>query len=154
MGKNNRVRKNPGNQSKNLILGGMGVVLVILFIAIVVGVSSNSTPAPSTTGTTTASPTSSSTAELKNGVQEVALNISAAGYNPSKLVVKKGVPVKILTNSTKDAECIRGIMIPDFNINEPLDIGNDTLEFTPDKTGTFEFMCQMRMSKGILEVVA
>jgi len=150
MGKKNKVRKNQENQSRKYILGGMGLVLVILFIFIVQGLTSTTTP-PSVTGSSTSG---SSTAEVKDGVQLITLNVSAAGYNPDKLVVKKGIPVRITTNSSADAGCVRGLMIPDFNINEPLEIGQDTLEFTPDKTGTFEFMCQMRMSKGTLEVVS
>ncbi|MDA8235293.1 MAG: cupredoxin domain-containing protein [Clostridia bacterium] len=156
--KKSKVRKNPENLSRKVILWGMGLLLVILFIFIVKGLSSAVTPSSSTSGSSTASnstsPTGSATAEIKGKVQEVSLNISAAGYNPNKLVVRKGIIVRILTSSTADAGCERGVMIPDFNINEPLDIGSDVLEFTPDKTGTFEFMCQMRMTKGILEVIS
>jgi len=139
----------------------MGLLLVVLFIFIVKGLSSAttslqtaSTPLPSASGASTAATSGTANAEIRNGVQEVALNVSAAGYNPGKLVMKKGIPVRIITDSTEDAGCVRGIMIPDFNINEPLEIGRDTLEFTPDKAGTFEFMCQMRMSKGTLEVIS
>lgn len=156
--KKSKVRKNPENQSRKVILWGMGLLLVVLFIFVIKGLSSAITPSSSTSGSSTAStgisPTGSATAEIKGGVQEVSLNVSATGYNPNKLIVKKGIPVRIQTNSTQDAGCVRGLMIPDFNINEPLDIGSDVLEFTPDKTGTFEFMCQMRMSKGTLEVIS
>jgi len=92
------------------------------------------------------------TATVFNGKQEVALEVSAAGYNPNRIVVKSGVPVVLKTNSTADAGCVRGIMIPEFNINEPVDIGADTLEFTPTKTGEFQLMCQMRMSTATLVV--
>ncbi len=155
MSNKNNTYSTTNNRSKKIILGGMGTALVVLFIIIVITVSNNNSSSQSgPPNTTPSSPSGSITAEIKNGVQEVTMDVTAAGYNPAKIVVKKGIPVKISTKSTEDAGCVRGIMFPAFNLNEALEIGNDTLEFTPDKTGTFEFMCQMRMSKGVLEVVS
>ena len=90
---------------------------------------------------------------VKDGKQYVSLNISANGYNPNVIVVKEGVPLVVETNSTPDAGCVRGVMIPEFNINKAMDVGPDRFEFTPDKKGKFEFMCQMRMSSGTLVVI-
>lgn len=92
-------------------------------------------------------------AKVTDGVQEISMDLSPAGYSPNNITVKKGIPVKINTNATADAGCVRGIMIPDFNINVALDVGSDSFTFTPDKTGTFEFTCQMKMSRGTITVI-
>ncbi len=91
-------------------------------------------------------------ATVKDGKQYVSLNVSANGYDPNLLVVKEGVPLVVETNSTPDAGCVRGIMIPDFDINKAMDVGRDQFEFTPNKKGEFQFTCQMRMSSGTLVV--
>jgi len=81
------------------------------------------------------------------------MELSAAGYSPNNITVKKGVPVTIETNAAADAGCVRGLMIPDFNINKALDVGEDSFTFTPDKTGSFTFTCQMKMSNGTITVI-
>ncbi len=92
-------------------------------------------------------------AQQANGIQTLAMNLSAAGYSPNNITVKAGIPVRIKTNATADAGCVRGIMIPDFNINQPVNIGQDSFTFTPTKKGTFPFSCQMKMSKGTINVI-
>ncbi|MBU7005727.1 plastocyanin domain-containing protein [Peptococcaceae bacterium DYL19] len=67
--------------------------------------------------------------------------------------MKKGIPVEVRTNSSADAGCVSGLMIPDFDINKALDVGQDSFTFVPDKAGTFEFTCEMRMSSSTLTVI-
>lgn len=122
----------------------MSVVLAGLFIWIVSQVSGS--------GTTSLASGSAVTATQENGVQVISMNLSTAGYSPNNITVKKGVPLRIETNATSDAGCVRGIMIPDFNINKALNVGQDSFTFTPDKTGTFTFTCQMKMSTGTITV--
>jgi len=146
MGKKSSRNKRPNQQeyrtagSAPLIV--MAVLLAGLAIWIVAGLagpSATQEPAPM--------------AEERNGIQVVSMNLSSAGYNPNSFTVRKGIPVQINTDSTADAGCVRGIMIPDFDINEALDVGQDSFTFTPDKTGTFTFTCQMRMSSGTFTVI-
>ncbi|PKM82059.1 MAG: hypothetical protein CVU89_06895 [Firmicutes bacterium HGW-Firmicutes-14] len=129
------------NNSAPLIV--MGIILVGLFIWIVTGLA-GSPSAPQADGPL---------AEEKDGIQVVIMNLSTAGYNPNSFMVKKGLPVMVRTTSTADAGCVRGIMIPDFGVNVALDTGSDTFTFTPDKTGTFRFTCQMKMSSGTIKVI-
>ncbi|MHB9093568.1 MAG: cupredoxin domain-containing protein, partial [Eubacteriales bacterium] len=106
----------------------MGIVMIGLVVWIVSSLArSGSPPAPA------------ALAQELNGVQVISMDLSASGYSPNNFAVKKGIPVRVNTNSTSDAGCVRGIMIPDFNINKPVDIGQDTFTFMPDKTGTFPF---------------
>lgn len=134
-----KIQKKP-NKTPIIVMTG---ILVVLFIWIMSQLSGAGNPFSS------GSPVA---ATSKNGVQVIAMQLSAAGYSPNNITVKKGVPVRIETNATSDAGCVRGLMIPDFNINKALDVGQDSFTFTPDKTGTFNFTCQMKMSTGTITV--
>lgn len=54
-------------------------------------------------------------------------------FTPNIINVKKGQKVKIIINNT---DTKHGINLPDFNV-----AGNDSIEFTADKTGEFIFKC-------------
>lgn len=93
-------------------------------------------------------------AQLVGNEQVINMKVTAAGYEPNYIVVKKGVPVKIVTDSTADAGCVRGFMMPDLGVpNKPLLEGKDEITFTPDKAGEYTFTCQMKMSSGKVKVV-
>lgn len=55
------------------------------------------------------------------------------GYNPDRLVVKKGGKVKL---SITNLDTLHGIRIPDLNLK-----GNDSIEFTADTVGEFKWYC-------------
>ena len=143
MGKN---KKNPRkvniNKKRNTPLIVLGAILVVLAVWIISAVAGSSAP-----------PQPAPLAAQQNGTQIISMELSPAGYSPNNFTVKKGIPVQIKTNATSDAGCVRGIMIPDFSINEALDVGQDSFTFTPDKTGTFKFTCQMKMSSGTFTVI-
>ena len=75
-------------------------------------------------------------------VETITLEAGSFYYKPNEIKVKKGEKVKIVMTS-KD-------MMHDFNIDE---LGvklavtksgeTNSVEFTPDKTGTFEFYCSV-----------
>lgn len=90
---------------------------------------------------------------LKNGYQEIDLEITGSKYSPNIIVVKKGILLKIHAHAAKNAGCAREIVFPDFNKDEiiPAD-GTKTIEITPLKEGTFVFRCSMDMIRGKLVV--
>ncbi len=83
-------------------------------------------------------------------VKEFAITATNFQFAPSTITVKKGDRVKItLTNS----EGIHGIAIPDFGVNiQPGDAQTATAEFTADKTGAFEFRCNIPCGPGHKEM--
>jgi len=136
--KKNRHRNQKKSQTPLIVMGITLAVLAVWIASAVVG-SAPPEPAP--------------LAEQRGGTQIVSLDLTTGGYSPNNITVKKGIPVEVRTNSTADAGCVRGLMIPDFGINVALDIGQDFFTFVPDKAGSFEFTCQMRMSSGTLTVI-
>lgn len=90
---------------------------------------------------------------LKEGYQEVNLQVTSSRYSPNVIVAKKGIPLKINVQMAKNAGCAQEILFPDFKIGKLITAGgSDVIEFTPDKTGEFVFRCSMDMVRGILEV--
>ena len=85
-------------------------------------------------------------------VQIVKLSVENGQYimNPSK--VKMGIPVMIEADVTKMPGCSKSFVIPSFNVMKVFTSTDNTVEFTPDKVGSFNVMCSMNMYKGTLIV--
>lgn len=85
------------------------------------------------------------TAETVDGAQLVTTELSSNGYEP--ISVKAGIPLKWTIHA--DAEDITGcnntILIPAYNIEKPLEPGDNLIEFTPAESGTIPFSCWMGM---------
>ncbi|MEW6721756.1 MAG: cupredoxin domain-containing protein [Candidatus Micrarchaeota archaeon] len=79
------------------------------------------------------------------GVQEVYLKATGDGYDKSEIVVKKGQPVRLHFTAI-DAGCGAQLVIYGTDVRAISKNGQETVvEFTPDKEGTFEFNCGMKM---------
>lgn len=106
-----------------------------------------------------APPTDTTTAEagpaeprLEDGVQVVEVEAGPMGYRPASVALDAGVPARIVFTRTVESECSSQITVPAFGVpatdlplNEPV-----AVEFTPDESGEFEFVCGMEMQRGAL----
>ena len=91
-------------------------------------------------------------AEVKGGVQEVRITVKG-GYSPDVIRVKEGVPLRLLFDRQEASDCSSRIVFPDFQVSKTLPaFGTTTLEFTPDRSGSFGFACGMNMLHGTLIV--
>jgi uncharacterized protein len=86
-------------------------------------------------------------ATLVNGYQEINMTIDGQNWQPKVFVLKKGVPVKWNINAIK-LPCATEIYVNDYKLDIKLKTGMNTVEFTPDKTGTIEWACWMGMISG------
>ena len=93
-------------------------------------------------------------AAVNNGVQEVQLTVQGGNYYPNPIRVKKGIPVRIVADLSTVVGCSRSIVIPDFGVSKTVSAGDNAIEFTPDKSGTFAFSCSMGMYRGTIVVEA
>ncbi|KUO74682.1 MAG: heavy metal transporter [Clostridia bacterium BRH_c25] len=91
-------------------------------------------------------------AEVKDGVQEVTINVNDYGYSPAVVVLQKGVKAKIKFNPEQLNSCNNVIVFPDYG--GQLDLSAGELE-TPalDITEDFTFQCWMGMLNGYVKVV-
>jgi len=91
-------------------------------------------------------------ATLQNDAQNVTVEITDKGFEPSSLKLKAGAPVKVTFLRKTDETCAKEVVIKDYNINRKLPLNEPvTVEFTPRK-GEFAFACGMDMIKGKLIV--
>ena len=91
-------------------------------------------------------------AAVKDGVQYVSSNVSGGGYEPIR--VQKGIPVKWTLNAPSGSlnGCNNAIYIPEYGLQVELKTGENLIEFTPGKSGTFAFSCWMGMIRSSITV--
>lgn len=89
---------------------------------------------------------------LVNGKQLVTMEASAFGYNPDVITVRKGYPVDWEVYGGKNLGCASTLVMNAFNVQSPIRTGENTIAFTPTKTGTFPFSCSMGMVRGTMVV--
>lgn len=93
----------------------------------------------------------------EDGVQEVTLIVTPGGYDPLRISVKKGAPVRLTFRQLGRVGCGNELNFPvapgeyqSLKLETPEDEG--VMEFTPPAAGSFEFFCAHLMYKGILVV--
>ncbi len=88
-------------------------------------------------------------APITNGIQQVTIDVGSRGYTASATTLKKGVPVRLTMVTHGSLGCSRAFTIPEFNISKVLPLsGTDTIDFTPQKSGTLVYSCSMGMYTG------
>lgn len=87
-------------------------------------------------------------ATTTNGVQKVQLSVKGSTYYPYPIRVKKGTPVQLVADISNMPGCSKSIIIPEYGIRKVVSAGDNVIEFTPDKSGTFKFSCSMVMYIG------
>lgn len=70
---------------------------------------------------------------------------------PSTLI--KGIPVRMKVELKSVRGCMRAIVIESFGVKKTVMKGDNTIEFTPTKTGNIEVVCGMGMNRGFFKVI-
>lgn len=91
-------------------------------------------------------------ATIKDGVQVLNMTANVYGYTPKTLYVQKGMPVKWVVDGEEITGCNNTIVVPDMNIQQKLQSGNNLIEFTPGDED-LNFSCWMGMKRGVIKVV-
>lgn len=94
----------------------------------------------------------SATATMGDDTQTVETSLSD-GYVP--ITVYAGTPVKWTISADKKSitSCNRTMEIPEFNIEYSFASGDNVVEFTPTKAGTYTYTCWMGMIRSTITVV-
>jgi membrane fusion protein, heavy metal efflux system len=86
-------------------------------------------------------------------VQTAKIVVTEKGYEPDKVTMRAGVPVRLSIVRMTDKTCGTEIVFPTLNIKRALPLNEAVLiEFTPAKAGDIAFACGMNMLKGIVVV--
>jgi len=94
------------------------------------------------------------TPTMVDGVQVIEVEAGMMGFAPKKIALEAGVPARLVFTRTVESACSEQVQIPalgiektDLPLNEPVAIA-----FTPEKGGSFTFVCGMDMQTGTLLV--
>lgn len=91
-------------------------------------------------------------AATTGGTQAVTVGVKG-GYDPSVLRVRRGVPLSITFDRQETSGCSEEVVFPDFGVKRFLPaFERTTVEFVPDRAGTFAYTCGMGMLRGELVV--
>ena len=92
-------------------------------------------------------------AVIENGVQTVVIQLSSNRYAP--ITVQKGLPVRWIVQAEAGTinGCNNEIIVPAYDISKKLEPGDNAIEFTPEKSGTFAYSCWMGMIRSKITVV-
>jgi plastocyanin domain-containing protein len=86
------------------------------------------------------------------GLQEATIRV-LGGYSPAVVKVQRGTPVRLTFDRQETSSCSEEIVFPEFGIRKFLPAHErTTVEFTPEKAGTYDFTCGMSMLRGKLIV--
>jgi cytochrome c oxidase subunit 2 len=83
---------------------------------------------------------------VSSGYHEFTLTAKNYEFDPGLITVKKGEKVRLFITAT---DCDHEFKLDAFDINQVLKKGaTETIEFSADKAGTFEFKCSVYCGKG------
>jgi heme/copper-type cytochrome/quinol oxidase subunit 2 len=135
---------------KSYIWAAAGVVIVIsIFVLAANAMIANAGATNSYPATGNAA---SAIQQNQGDKQTVQLSVKNGNYYPNTIRLKKGVPAVIEVDLNTVKGCLRGIQIPAFGVRKTVSSGDNKIEFTPDKAGTFGFSCFMGMGTGQIAV--
>jgi sulfite exporter TauE/SafE/copper chaperone CopZ len=95
---------------------------------------------------TSASPTASAPAD--SSVQVVHMKLTRRGYEPNVLHAKVGVQVRWVIDVVEMSGCTNRLIMPEYKVNKSFKLGENVIEFTPQRTGELKFSCWMQMVWG------
>jgi plastocyanin len=88
-------------------------------------------------------------------VRTIEIAVTSNGFEPARVKVMKGEPLKLVVTRKTDETCATQIVIPDENIKADLPLNKPvTLTFTPKRAGELSYACGMNMITGVLVVAS
>lgn len=91
-------------------------------------------------------------AVMEGGVQEVHTTLQPGNY--PTITVQVGVPVRWIMDAPAGTinGCNNRMIVPAYNLEHTFTLGENIIEFTPDKTGEIPYSCWMGMIHGTIIV--
>ncbi|EKD87047.1 MAG: hypothetical protein ACD_37C00065G0007 [uncultured bacterium] len=91
---------------------------------------------------------------VKNGFQEITINVSSNGYSPSSLVLKEGISTKLKLKTIDAYSCAIAFRIPALKMGVNLKpSGTEVLDLPKLSKGNYDFTCSMGMYTGVIKVL-
>ncbi len=91
---------------------------------------------------------------LPEATQTPTISVTASGYSPNYIRVKKGEVVTLTLKSMDAYSCASAFRIPSLGIARDLAANEtQTISFTPKEAGRIPFTCAMGMYGGVIEAI-
>lgn len=92
-------------------------------------------------------------AVVKDGIQEVTIDLESGTYTP--VIVEKGMKVRWVIRAEEGTlnGCNNKIIVREYGISQKLSLGDTVIEFTPSEVGTIPYSCWMGMIRSSIYVV-
>jgi uncharacterized protein len=89
---------------------------------------------------------------MENGVQVVRSTLEPGRY--PAITVSAGSPVKWVIDAPEGSinGCNNRMILNEYGIEHTFKAGENVIEFTPDKAGSFQYSCWMGMIRGTINV--
>jgi plastocyanin domain-containing protein len=88
---------------------------------------------------------------FKNGVQEVSVIATDTGYLPSRIIVRKNIPVRLFLTSASSATLC--FVMDDFSVKKGMSPQVvEEVRFLPTKAGQYKFYCPVKEIQGSVVV--
>ena len=85
--------------------------------------------------------------------RNIEMAVTAKGFEPKRIEVKKGEPLHLVVTRKTDATCAKELAIKDEGLRKELPLNQPvTFDFTPTKSGEMTYACGMGMITGVLVV--
>ena len=143
-------KKKEGSPSPKFYIIGFGVLLLILIANQSSGLSNLLKGVSASVGTSQTATTAQ--AQVVNGVQEANIKVERFVYSPQEIKMKAGIPAKLYFQKDYKGGCLSLLVMHDFKIQQPLQLGTTTVKVTPTEPGKYLFTCGMGMYGGYLIV--
>lgn len=90
---------------------------------------------------------------IKDDYQEIKIDLTYNNYDD--IIVQKDIPVRLVIHVEKKylTGCNEEIVLSEYKIRKKLVEGDNIIEFTPTKTGTFPMNCWMNMINNTIKVI-
>ncbi len=123
----------------------MRPLLLALFAALAVACPRTTSAPPAAAATNGAAPARPDATAV--------LSVTENGFEPGRLVVEKGRPLKLVVTRKTDKTCATAIVIKAAKVRAELPLNQPvTLSFTPAESGEIHYTCGMQMIEGVMEV--
>ena len=91
--------------------------------------------------------------QAKDASDRLEITVDGAGFHPSDLSVRAGLPAVLVVTRTTDRTCAKEIVIPALDVARPLPLEESVeIVIRPDRKGDIRFTCGMDMVSGVIHV--
>ena len=81
------------------------------------------------------------------------ISVTSKGFSPAEITVEKNTAVELVFLRTTDDTCAKKVVFPGLKTTKELPLNTPvSVAWTPDRSGTVEFVCGMNMFKGAVVV--